>query len=218
MRAGHPPDPLRAFWMAAIAAHRMLAPAASGSAEPERINSKLTALVTGSRNRLTPSRLVQLGLLRMLTQGTWARVPRWRKLKPPMPMAGGGGGGGAGAGAGAGAGGPSLASSFAQPPALRDDDALEAVDLCEVDDVDLLSAVEDAVCYGGNDEDLDTALGVAHDEAVDAAAAVAANLGIRTFRAAAPGPRSGVGVRPWALLGPRSGAKIAPLGTGPERS
>ena len=95
-----------------------------------------------------------------------------------MPMAGGGGGGGAGAGAGAGAGGPSLASIFAQPPALRDDDALEAVDLCEVNDVDLLSAVEDAVCYGGNDEDLDTALGVAHDEAVDAAAAVAANLGI----------------------------------------
>ena len=93
-----------------------------------------------------------------------------------LPMAGGGVSGGAGAVAGAG--GPSLASIFAQPPALRDDDALEAVDLCEVDDVDLLSTVEDAVCYGGNDEDLDTALGVAHDEAVDAAAAVAANLGI----------------------------------------
>ena len=89
-------------------------------------------------------------------------------------MAGGGGSGGAGAVAGAG--GPSLASIFAQPPALRDDDALEAVDLCEVDD--LLSAVEDAVCCRGNDEDLDTALGVAHDEAADAAAAVAAILGI----------------------------------------
>jgi len=43
-----------------------------------------------------------------------------------------------------------------------------------VDDVDLLAAVKDAVCVGGNDEDLDTALGVAHDEAVDTAAAVAA--------------------------------------------
>ena len=46
----------------------------------------------------------------------------------------------------------------------------------------LLAAVEVAVGLGGDGEDLDitlgVALGVAHDEAVDAAAAVAAILGI----------------------------------------
>ena len=49
-RAGHPPVPLQAFWKAAIAAHRTLAPAASGSTEPERINSNSPR---SSRDRAT---------------------------------------------------------------------------------------------------------------------------------------------------------------------
>lgn len=64
-RTGHPPGPNRAYWMAALSVHRMLAAAASGSAVPERIYSKLTALVGGgARNQIMPHRIVQLGTLR----------------------------------------------------------------------------------------------------------------------------------------------------------
>ena len=72
VRTGRAHDPNRVFWMAALSTHYMLAAAASSSSEPERMNSVLTALVTSKRNTLSPTRIVQLGWMRIVMRGRHA--------------------------------------------------------------------------------------------------------------------------------------------------
>jgi len=63
------------------------------------------------------------------------------------------------------------------PPPLRDDDAVEAVDCSELDDVDLLDVVQISIANGDNEEDVDTALDAAHNvDASDADAAAPDDL------------------------------------------
>ena len=160
VRVGKAPDPHRVFWMAALATHNMLAAAASNSSEPERMNSILTALVTGKRNTLSPMRIVQLGWMRIVLRGKHARAPRWRRKRKAaaLPAAAAAG---AGAGAGAGPAGGGLAAIF--KPTAAPADEFEVV-VVEDDGVerDLLEVVLDAIVVGDDDEEeLDLALELA---------------------------------------------------------
>ena len=154
-------DPNRVFWMAALATHKM--PAAASS-EPERVNSTLTALVTGKRNSLSPTRIGQLGWMRMVLRGKHARVPRWRRKRVALPAV-------AAASASAGAGAGAIAAIF-QPKAAPAAE-FETVDV-EDDGIerDLLEVAEDAIVLGGDEEELEVEL-----ELVLARSAEAADTG-----------------------------------------
>ena len=149
--------------MAALATHNMLAAAASSSSEPERMNSILTALVTGKRNTLSPMRIVQLGWMRIVLRGKHARTPRWRRKRKAAALpAAAAAGAGVGADAGAGPAGGGLAAIFVQPKAVPTDEFEEV--LVENDGVerDLLEVVFDAIVVGDDDdEELDLALELA---------------------------------------------------------
>lgn len=161
VRSRKEPGPNKVWWWAAMATHNMLAAGSSSSSEPERMNSILTALVSGSRNTLSPKRIVQLGFMRMVLRGKWARTPRWRKKRaalaaPAVPHLAAGGGAGGGAAGGAGGG---IHPMFAPCSAAAGgpDGAFEEV---EPDAADLLEVVLDAVVQEGDDDDLDVALDV----------------------------------------------------------
>ncbi len=145
----------------------MLAAVASSSSEPERMNSIPTALVSGSRNTLSPKRIVQLGFMRMVLRGKWLRTPRWRRKRaalavPAAPLATAGGGAGGGAG-----GAIHLMLAPCSAAASGPDGAHEEV---EPDVADLLDVVLYAVVQEGDNDDLDVACNVcaAGPDAVDA--------------------------------------------------
>lgn len=152
-------DPNYIYWSAAVSVHNMLAVAASSNAESERMNSVLTALVTGPRNKLSATRIVQLGLMRMVLRGRWARTPRWwRKKGAGAHVAGAGVGAGVGAEAGAGAG-AGMAAIFAPVRAApRDEDAFEHV---EDDNADLLDVALNAIAEGIAADELDADIDIA---------------------------------------------------------
>ena len=110
------------------------------------MSSILTALVSESRNTLSPKRIVQLRFMRIVLRGKWSRTPRWRKKRaalavPAAPLAAAGGGAGGGAG---GAMYPMFAPHSAA--ASGPDGAHEEV---EPDVVDLLDVVLDAIVQEG---------------------------------------------------------------------
>ena len=152
VRVGKAPDPHRVFWMAALATHNMLAAAASNSSEPERMNSILTALVTGKRNTLSPMRIV--------LRGKHARAPWWRRKRKAAALpAAAAAGAGAGAGAGPAGGGlaaifkPTAAPAYEFEVGVVEDDGVER---------DLLEVVYVAIVVGDDDdEELDLALELA---------------------------------------------------------
>ena len=129
---------------------------------PSAWSSVVTALVTSKRNTLSPTRIVQLGWMRIVMRGRHARVPLWRRKKKAAAVpaaAAAGAGAGAGGGAGAGAGGGALSAMFKAAAPVADD-KFEVVEV-EDDSIDrdLLLVVLDAV--SDDDEELDFGLELA---------------------------------------------------------